>query len=316
MTTTTATAVAREVAGPPRCAVLPTPTAPLVDGVADGGGVLVDVTAAEAIMWSDPRSPHDLADLLDAHPAIRWVQLPFAGIEPFRDVLDRRVTWTCGKGVYAEPVAEHALALVLAGLRHVAAYARTVGWSAPAGRNLLGARVTVLGGGEITRSLLRLLAPFGCDVTVVRRQPAPVEGAARVVGPDDLDAALGTADVVVLALALTPGTEHVLDARRLALLPDHAWVVNVARGRHIDTDALVAALSSGALGGAALDVTDPEPLPDDHPLWRRDDVIITPHVGNTPEMAVPLLAARVTENVRRFGAGEPLIGLVDHEAGY
>lgn len=316
MTTTTVTAVAREIAGPPRCAVLPTATSPLVDGVTDGGGVLVDVTDAEAIMWSDPRSPGDLADLLDAHPAIRWVQLPFAGIEPFHDVLDRPVTWTCGKGVYAEPVAEHALALVLAGLRHVAAYARTVGWSAPAGRNLLGARVTVLGGGEITQSLLRLLAPFGCDVTVVRRRPDAVPGAARVVGPEGLDAALGTADVVVLALALTPETEHVLDARRLALLPRHAWVVNVARGRHIDTDALVAALASGALGGAALDVTDPEPLPDDHPLWRLDNAVITPHVGNTPEMAVPLLRARVAENVRRYADGAPLLGPVDPALGY
>jgi phosphoglycerate dehydrogenase-like enzyme len=316
VTTTTAAAVTRQVAGPPRCAVLPTPAAPLVDGVADGGGILVDVAAAEAIMWADPRSPRHLADLLDTHPAVRWVQLPFAGIEPFRDVLDRPVTWTCGKGVYAEPVAEHALALVLAGLRHVAAYARTVGWSAPAGRNLLGARVTVLGGGEITRSLLRLLAPFGCEVTVVRRQPAPIEGATRVVGPDDLDAALRTADVVVLALALTPETEQILDARRLALLPNHAWVVNVARGGHVDTDALVAALSDGALGGATLDVTDPEPLPDDHPLWRLDTAIITPHVGNTPEMAVPLLRARVAENVRRYADGAPLLGPVDPRAGY
>ena len=96
-------------------------------------------------------------------------------------------------------------------------------------------------------------------------------------------------------------------------MEDHAWIVNVARGRHIITDHLVEALRSGAIGGAALDVTEPEPLPDDHPLWSLPNCIITPHVGNTPEMAKPLLAARVTENVRRYRKGEELLGLVDVE---
>jgi phosphoglycerate dehydrogenase-like enzyme len=100
------------------------------------------------------------------------------------------------------------------------------------------------------------------------------------------------------------------------LMEDHAWIVNVARGRHIVTDDLVEALRTGMIGGAALDVTDPEPLPIDHPLWTLPNCIITPHVGNTPEMAKPLLAARVTENVRRFGRGDDLIGLVDVDAGY
>ena len=120
----------------------------------------------------------------------------------------------------------------------------------------------------------------------------------------------------MLALALTPETEGLFDARRLALLPSHAWIVNVARGGHIVTDDLVAALRAGTIGGAGLDVTDPEPLPDGHPLWALPNCIITPHVGNTPEMAVPLLAARVEENVRRYLAGEDLLGTVDSSAGY
>jgi len=99
-------------------------------------------------------------------------------------------------------------------------------------------------------------------------------------------------------------------------MEDHAWIVNVARGRHIVTDDLVDALREGTIGGAGLDVTDPEPLPADHPLWALPNCIITPHVGNTPEMAKPLLAERVTENVRRFGRGEELLGLVDVDAGY
>jgi D-3-phosphoglycerate dehydrogenase len=99
-------------------------------------------------------------------------------------------------------------------------------------------------------------------------------------------------------------------------MSNRGWIVNVARGRHIVTEHLVEVLQAGEIGGAALDVTDPEPLPDGHPLWTLPNCIITPHVGNTPEMAVPLLAARVTENVRRWSAGEPLLGLVDPTLGY
>jgi phosphoglycerate dehydrogenase-like enzyme len=182
--------------------------------------------------------------------------------------------------------------------------------------NLLGAKVVMVGGGGITGSLLRLLGPFRCDVTVVRRSPQPMEGAARVVGEKDLDAALAGAALVVLALALTPDTTGLFDRRRLELLAPHGWLVNVARGAHVVTDDLVAVLAEGRIGGAALDVTDPEPLPDAHPLWAEPRCLITPHTANTPEMAVPLLAERVRENVRRWIAGEPLLGPVDPEAGY
>jgi len=103
---------------------------------------------------------------------------------------------------------------------------------------------------------------------------------------------------------------------QFARMKSTAWIVNVARGRHIDTDALVDALDRNVIGGAALDVTDPEPLPDGHPLWALPNCIVTPHVANTREMGRVVLARRVTENVRRFGAGEPLLGLVDVELGY
>ncbi|TPW11515.1 MAG: D-isomer specific 2-hydroxyacid dehydrogenase [Acidimicrobiaceae bacterium] len=96
----------------------------------------------------------------------------------------------------------------------------------------------------------------------------------------------------------------------------HAWIVNVARGRHIVTDDLVWALTNGVIGGAALDVTDPEPLPDDHPLWSLPNCIITPHVGNTPDMAVPLLSERIAVNVRRFASGDDLLGPIHVELGY
>lgn len=290
----------------------------LGEAVTSGGATIVEPEAANGLVWTDAADPAGLGALLDAHPAIEWVQLPWAGIEPYVEVVAAHAdrTWTCGKGVYAEPVAEHALALALAGLRQVGRYARASSWSRGTGTNLLGARVVVLGGGGITESLLRLLGPFDADVTVVRRSPTPMAGAARVVGEDGLDEALRGATLVVLALALTPATIGVLDRRRLELLAPDAWVVNVARGGHIVTDDLVAVLAEGRIGGAALDVTDPEPLPDDHPLWAEPRCIITPHTANTIEMAIPLLGDRVRENVRRRLAGEPLLGLVDPAAGY
>lgn len=301
---------------PPRVCVAPHASPEWVrDAVRRGGAVVVPADEATAVVWTAARDADGLARLLADSPAIDWVQVPFAGIENFVPLLDAR-TWTCGKGVYAEPVAEMALALALAGMRHVAGYARETGWSGPRGRNLLGANVTILGGGGITESLVRLLGPFNCRITVMRRRPEPVEGVATVIGPDRLADGLSGADLVVLALPLTPDTEGIIGRAEFAIMENHAWLVNVARGGHVVTDDLVRALEHGEIGGAALDVTDPEPLPADHPLWRLPNCIITPHVGNTPEMAVPLLAERIESNVRRYGAGEPLVGLVDVRAGY
>lgn len=308
----------RRFDGPPRVALAPVGTRSwLTDAIESGGGVVVDLEDAEAVVWAAPTGADDLAaTIASCRDAVHWVQLPWAGIEPFAAVLDDTHLWTCGKGVYAAPVAEHALMLALAGMRGLATYARAEAWAPPEGRNLLGARVVILGGGGITEALIALLAPFRCDITVIRRRSEPVPGATRVAGLDALDGSLGSADLVVVALALTPATRGIFDARRLALLPPHAWIVNVGRGGHIVTDDLLAALSARTIGGAALDVCEPEPLPTGHPLWSLPNCIITPHVGNTPEMAVPLLSERVSENVRRFAAGQPLLGLVDVDAGY
>jgi len=301
----------------PRCVVLPEGRGERLErAVEDGGGQLVAPDQAEAVIWADPGDPAGLKQVLATHPGIRWVQLPFAGIEPFVELLDDDRTWTCGKGVYAEPVAEHALMLALAGLRGGVRYARENAWSEPHGINLLNARVTIVGGGEITRSLVRLLRPFAPYLTVVRNRPEPLDGVAQILPSSRLVEAVSDADVVFLALALTPETEGIVDAEVLAAMPEHAWLVNVARGKHVDTDALIRALTDGTIGGAALDVTDPEPLPEDHPLWQLPNVLITPHVGNTPEMGAPLLAARVRENVTRYAKGEELLGPVYVDLGY
>jgi phosphoglycerate dehydrogenase-like enzyme len=302
-----------------RIAVLPAGVRSfLADAVKTGGGELSPPDTAVALVWTETADGNGLGRLLDAHAGLEWVQLPWAGVEPYADVIRAHAdrTWTSGKGVYAEPVAEHALALALAGLRGLDRFARASSWTGPRGDNLLGARVTIVGGGGIAESLLRLLVPFRCEVTVVRRNPRAMAGARAVVGDGGLDEALTGADVVVLALPLVPETVGLIDRRRLDLLAPGGVLVNVARGQHVVTDDLVEALRDGTLGSAGLDVTDPEPLPEGHPLWTLPNALVTPHTANTPEMALPLLSARIVDNVSHWIAGQPLAGLVDPSAGY
>ena len=287
-----------------------------VAAVRDAGATVGPLAEADALIWADPQRAELFPELIRTAKRVRWIQLPYAGVEPFVDYLDARFVWTCGKGVYAPPVAEHALALALAGLRHIGAYARADRWLEPAGRNLLGARVLILGGGGIATSLVDLLDPFGCDITVFRRSDAPLRSSRVITQREELDAALPATAAVVIALALTAQTSGIVDHRFLSRMATDAWLINVGRGGHVVTDDLVAALRAGSIGGAALDVTDPEPLPLGHALWSLPNCIITPHIANTPEMGLPLIAARVRENTALFLAGKPLIGVVDVELGY
>lgn len=303
----------------PRIAVAPYGTRDyIMDAVRAGGAEIVDPINADALVWTDNGGPDDLEDLLRKNPQVRWVQLPWAGVEPFTHagVIDGERVWTSGKGVYAQPVAEHALALALAGLRELKRYTTADGWSGEAGISLVGGAVTVFGGGGVAQALLHLLEPFGCRVTVVRKRPEPMDGARDVIAFDRRYEALKGADVVFLAHALTPETVATIGAVELELMEPHSWLVNVGRGQHVVTDELAAALADDVIGGAALDVTDPEPLPPGHPLWKLPNCIITPHVANTEDMAQPLLSARVTDNVRRFADGRPLVGVVDPDLGY
>lgn len=289
------------------------------ESVARGGGLAVAAgEPADGLVWLDARDTAGLREALRSVPQIRWVQLPFAGVEDFADgdlFADGR-TWTCAKGAYADVVAEHALALALAGLRQIPDRVRASSWGAQGGVSLYDQPVTILGGGGITEALISLLAPFRARATVVRRRADPVPGAARVITTDALPSALPGALVVFLALALTPQTAGIIGAPELALMDRGAWLVNVARGPHVDTGALVAALRGDQIGGAALDVTDPEPLPAGHPLWSLPNCIVTPHTADTEAMRAPRLAARIAGNVARFAAGEPLDGLIDPKTGY
>ncbi|MFN3706737.1 NAD(P)-dependent oxidoreductase [Microcella sp.] len=302
-------------------AVLPEAHALFVTAVQRAGGEVAPLSAdTRGLLWLSAGRADELDQILTDYPSIEWVQLPWAGVDAFRDVLRAHAdgpVFTSAKGAYAEPVAEHALALAHATLREFAPKARAARWAQQrTGRSLYGLAVTIVGAGGIAAELLRLLAPWRCEVTVVRRSADPLPGATRTVPVAELDAVLPTTDVLILAAASTEGTRHLMDARRLALLPHNAVLVNIARGPLVDTDALTEALASGNLLGAGLDVTDPEPLPDDHPLFAEPRCLITSHSADTAEMTAPLLAGRVDENVRGFLAGTGLVGIVDPRAGY
>ncbi|WP_258366816.1 D-isomer specific 2-hydroxyacid dehydrogenase family protein [Curtobacterium sp. MCSS17_011] len=312
-----------EAPEPGPVAVLPEPTDLHVDAVTEAGGTVAPLDAdTRGVVWLDPRDPAGLADALSSAPGVGWVQLPFAGVDAFAHLIQEhgdRVLFTSAKGAYAEPVAEHALALTLGTLRVLQKRARASSWATePEGVSLYGRNVVVIGAGGIALEYLRLLAPFDVDVTVVRRSSEPVPGAARTVTTDELDRVLPDADVVMIAAAMTSGTAKLFGERQFQIMKPSARLVNIARGGLVDTDALVAALRSGAIAAAGLDVTDPEPLPDGHPLWSEPGAVITPHQADTPEMVAPLLAERVRLNTAAFlgGDGEGFVGVVDPVAGY
>ena len=288
----------------------------MVEAVEAAGGTVVPIEQASALIFADPTAADAFPNIIGAGPGVEWIQLPYAGIETFQHHLDHDHTWTCGKGVYAPPVAEWIMAALLTAFRDIPRYVRASSWPLQGGKNLLGAKLTVLGGGGITESFMELIGPWGCDVTVVRRRDDPLPGAARTLTTDRLHEAVADADAVIVALALTDETRNIVDAETLAAMRRDAWLCNVGRGGHVVTDDLVTALREGVIAGAVLDVTDPEPLPDGHPLWELDNCVITPHVGNTPEMGLPLIADRVRVNVGRWIAGDELIGTVDVGAGY
>jgi phosphoglycerate dehydrogenase-like enzyme len=176
--------------------------------------------------------------------------------------------------------------------------------------------VAILGAGGIASGLLERLKPFGVETSVIRRHARPIDLADRVVTMEELPKVLAAADAVILALPLTPATRRLIGAKELATMRPDAWLINVGRGPLLDTAALVDALSDSSIGGAGLDVTDPEPLPEGHPLWTMPNVILTPHVGATGPMSAGPFSCLVGENLCRWRAGGPLLGLVDPDAGY
>ena len=283
--------------------------------VTAAGATVVTIDRAEVLIWF-ASSTEGLSECLAAGPNVKWVSIPNAGVEEFAPFLGGGRIWTGGKAIYAEPVAEHALGLILAGMRAIGLFARCTEWTERRGRSLYDTAVTLVGGGGVARALLDLLRPFRVDVTVVRRSGAPIPGATRVLAPLYLKDALAKADVVVLAAAMTAETRGMIGIDELRSMRRDAWLVNVGRGGLVVTDDLVAALEAGLIAGAALDVTDPEPLPNSHPLWRLSNCIVTPHSANTAEMMQPLFERQLQDNLERYAKGRPLRGVISVELGY
>jgi phosphoglycerate dehydrogenase-like enzyme len=311
---------ARPEPGP--IAVLPEPDRLIVDAVESAGGEVAPLSpSTRGLIWLDPRGADVFAQLLDQNPPLSWIQLPYAGVDAFAGVLKRAarptLTVTSAKGAFAQPVAEHALMLTLALLRRLPLRLSATSWGDGAlGTSLYGLHVVIVGAGGIALELIRLLQPFGVTVTIVRRGSAPVDGASSTVSTHALDDVLPTADVVILAAALTDDTRGLLGAAQFGRMKKTAVLVNIGRGGLVVTDALVSALQTGTIAAAGVDVTDPEPLPDGHPLWSAPNVIITPHSADTPEMTRPLLAVRVANNTRAFLGQGGFDGVVDPAVGY
>ena len=240
-------------------------------------------------------------------PRLSVIQLLSAGVEPWLPVVPPGVVLCNGRGIHGGPTAELAIAGLLAVLRELPRYVeqqRDRIWQAIDGHSLDGMRVLVLGAGDIGQRVAAVVRLMEAEASLVARHQRPgVEPMAALPG------LLPQHDVVVVALPLTPETEGLVDAAFLAAMRDGAVLVNVARGKIVHTSALVAELQARRLR-AFLDVTEPEPLPDDDPLWTAPGVLITPHVGGgTPGWAGRAYRL-VREQVSRFAAGEPLRNLV------
>jgi phosphoglycerate dehydrogenase-like enzyme len=292
------------------------------NAVLDAGGELQPLSEkTRGLVWLSYKKSSELGEVLAAHPQLTWVQLPWAGVDAYAEVLKKHaregLVFTSAKGAFAQPVAEHAFGMILALLRLFPRRIRATSWdSVPQGISLFHKNIVIVGAGGIARELIRQLEPFNTSITVVRRSAGQVPGAASTVTTDRLNKVLPNADVVVIAAALTGKTRSLIGADELALMKPTAVLVNVARGELVDPAALVEVLNSGKIFGAALDVTSPEPLPEGHPLWRAHNVLITPHMADTPEMTSPLLVERISQNVTSFVSGKQFTGVVDTEAGY
>jgi D-2-hydroxyacid dehydrogenase (NADP+) len=293
---------------PPTVHVAPEPDPEVEAAVRAAGGEIGPLSAADGLVWVDSNPDGFPAELPDG---VRWVQLPSAGVERWLDRIDRDRQWTSAAPAFGRAVAEHALALMLAGVRRLHEFARATTWTRPPIAELAGSTVAIVGTGHIGRALIALLEPFRVELLAVTRRgregTLPIERVGEV---------WPRAHFVVIAAPATAATRHLVGAEQLAAMREDAWLVNVARGALVDTEALVAALAAGSIAGAALDVTDPEPLPDGHPLWSEPRALITPHVANPDVTLMRDLAELVGEQVRRLVAGEPLQSPIDPDAGY
>lgn len=263
--------------------------------------------------------------LVSGCKSLEWLQTCSAGVDPYmaEDVIPKACVLTNATGAYGLAISEHMLAMHLSLIKRLTEYGRQQQeglWKdlGPVS-SIWGSTVLVLGLGDIGGSYSRLVKAMGAYVIGLRRKDlSPVDYADEIHLTADLDSLIPRADVIAIALPGTRDTARLMDSRRIALMKKGAILLNVGRGSVVDTNALCEALKSGAIGGAGLDVTDPEPLPKDHILWSAPGALITPHVSggyhlNETKMRILKIFA---ENLERFLRGEPLRNQVDFETGY
>jgi len=325
---------ARIEAADPRVSVLYEPDLlPVPRYPCDHTGVARSLSAADLDRWAALRQRADVsfdfdwqapADMAVNCPRLRWVQGTSAGIGGFLErtgLTGTPLVFTTAAGVHATPLAEFALLGLLYFAKDLPALAhwqRQRHWQRYAVGQLAGRRVLLVGLGGVGRAVARLLAAAGVEVTGAARTPRhrDAPGVASFVTPDQIGQVLPAVDALVLACPLTEQTRHLISAHELALMRPGAVLVNISRGQVVDEDALIAALSSGHLGGACLDVFETEPLPASSPLWRLDNVIISPHSASTVAAENRLLAELFSDNLQRWLAGRPLRNVYDRAAGY
>lgn len=295
--------------------------------------LVLGLTRDEALARADEAHGVDsfyaTPEFVAAAPNLAWVQIKSAGVDRYIDAAhlgrNAALVLTNLRAVSGPVIADHVFALLLTMTRDLPVHVanRATGTWDRAGSDvfepvgLAGRTLLVVGLGGIGSEVAKRARGFGMTVLATRRSEAPRPDYVDEQGTADrLDAFLPRADVVVLCVPLTDETMSLMNADRFELLPDGAYLVNIARGKVVDTDALIAALDGGRLAGAGLDVTDPEPLPADHPLWSYPNVVVTPHVAGRAELTWTRLEIMYAENLRRFAVGEPLYNVIDRDAGY
>jgi phosphoglycerate dehydrogenase-like enzyme len=273
------------------------------DGIAPAAADL------ESIEFYVPRymgGPQAIA-MVPQMKSLKVIQSPNAGVDDVLKIRPEGVTLCNAAGVHDASTAELAVALAIASRRGFAPFAiqqQAQHWQHDRMPSLSDSKIAIIGFGNIGKTIMKMLSGF--DVTVTPFSKSGRDGSLTF---DQFDRLLPTFDVIILIVPLTDQTRHLMNAERLAAMKDGAALINVARGGVVDTDALIRELNSGRIT-AGLDVTDPEPLPDGHPLWSARNVIITPHVGGDSEAFTPRGRNLVEEQLARFAAGEPLLHIV------
>ena len=288
--------------------------------VLTGSNGVADETIDVLLAWE--ARVDDIVGAVREHRSLRWVHDNAAGVPPVLiAALDGQSTvLTNGSGAQSSAVAEYVVAMLLTfvkRLRELARFQERAEWTTgfrPA--ELRGWTVGIIGLGNAGLAIARLLRPFGVRLLGMRRHPEPVPDVEAVYPREDMRQFLAQLDALVIAAPLTPETRGMIGAAQLAQLRPGAYLVNVGRGAIVDEDALIAALRSGHLGGAALDVFTVEPLPSTSPLWALPNVIVSPHYCDQTPQTDERGRELFLDNLRRYVQGEPLRNVVDRRLGY